>query len=170
MTNSRLRQTGLTVLLLAGLYLFRSHQGAGTDGDRSPAPAGRPPAAPGPAAPGPAADTRIPASSRAVLEAFRSHRSHLELSTGGRVTRILPDDRDSPRHQRFLVEVAGPVTVLVAHNIDLAPKVPLAAGDSVELRGEYEWNDRGGVLHWTHRDPDGRHEAGWIRYDGRLYQ
>ena len=62
------------------------------------------------------------------------------------------------------------MTVLVAHNLDLAPRVPLTVGDSVELRGEYEWNDRGGVLHWTHRDPGGRHDAGWIRHAGRLYQ
>jgi len=55
-------------------------------------------------------------------------------------------------------------------NVDLAPRVPLAPGDSVEVRGEYDWNDRGGVLHWTHRDPGGRHEAGWVRHDGRLYQ
>lgn len=83
---------------------------------------------------------------------------------------MLADDRDGSRHQRFLVSVADQVSVLVAHNVDLAPRVPLAPGDSVELRGEYEWNDRGGVMHWTHRDPDGRHEAGWIRHDGRLYQ
>ena len=90
--------------------------------------------------------------------------------TLGRVTRVLADDREGARHQRFLVRVAGSVTVLVAHNLDLAPRVPLAVGDSVELQGEYEWNDRGGVLHWTHRDPDGRHDAGWIRHGGRLYQ
>lgn len=86
------------------------------------------------------------------------------------MTRVLADDRDGSRHQRFLVSVADQVSVLVAHNVDLAPRVPLAPGDSVELRGEYEWNNRGGVMHWTHRDPDGRHEAGWIRHDGRLYQ
>lgn len=83
---------------------------------------------------------------------------------------MLADDRDGSRHQRFLVSVADQVSVLVAHNVELAPRVPLAPGDSVELRGEYEWNNRGGVMHWTHRDPDGRHEAGWIRHDGRLYQ
>ena len=60
--------------------------------------------------------------------------------------------------------------MLVAHNLDLAPRVPVAVGDSIELKGEYEWNPKGGVVHWNHRDPEGRHETGWIRYQGRLYQ
>ena len=84
--------------------------------------------------------------------------------------RLLPDDREGSRHERFIVRVEGGVTVLVAHNIDLAPRVPVAVGDSVELRGEYEWNDQGGVINWTHRDPDGRRAAGWIRVGGRTYQ
>jgi hypothetical protein len=141
----RLLQAGITLLLLAGLYYLRARSGE------------EPPTA-----------ARLPASP--VLDAYQRHRSNIEVVTGGRVTRVLADDREGARHQRFLVRVTGPVTVLVAHNLDLAPRVPLAVGDSVELRGEYEWNDRGGVLHWTHRDPDGRHDAGWIRHDGRLYQ
>ncbi len=65
-------------------------------------------------------------------------------------------------HERFIVRIADSVTVLVAHNLDLAPRVPLAPGDSVELRGEYDWSERGGTIHWTHGDPAGRHETGWI--------
>ncbi len=86
------------------------------------------------------------------------------------VLRVLSDDREASRHERFIVRVDGGVTVLVAHNIDLAPRVPVAAGDSVVLSGEYEWNPKGGVVHWTHHDPDGRHPGGWIRHEGRLYQ
>jgi hypothetical protein len=105
-----------------------------------------------------------------VAEAFRTHSSNVEVETGGRVLRVLPDDQEGSRHQRFIVRMAGGISVLVAHNVDLAPRIPVTPGDSVELRGEYEWNDRGGVIHWTHHDPDGRREGGWVRHAGRLYQ
>ena len=96
-------------------------------------------------------------------------RSNVEVEAAGRVVRLLPDDREGTRHERFIVRI-GEVSVLVAHNLDLAPRVPVAQGDSVDLRGEYEWSAKGGVIHWTHRDPDGRHEAGWIRHHGQLYR
>jgi hypothetical protein len=40
----------------------------------------------------------------------------------------------------------------------------------VEFFGEYEWNAKGGVVHWTHHDPQGLHENGWLKHQGRLYQ
>ena len=89
----------------------------------------------------------------------------------GRVIRLLPDDNAGSRHQRFIIELPGGRTLLVAHNIDLAPRVAnLQKGDMISFNGEFEWNDRGGVIHWTHHDPSGDHEAGWIRHNGRDYQ
>jgi hypothetical protein len=105
-----------------------------------------------------------------VAEAFTAHRSGIPVETAGRVIRLLPDDTEGSRHERFLVQVDHGVTVLVAHNIDLAPRVPLTVGDSVELKGEYDWTQRGGVIHWTHHDPAGRHEAGWVKAGGRVYK
>jgi len=43
-------------------------------------------------------------------------------------------------------------------------------GDSVGFYGEYEWNSKGGVIHWTHLDPSGQHIAGWLKHDGKTYQ
>lgn len=86
------------------------------------------------------------------------------------VARLLPDDTEGSRHQRFLVRVADELTVLVAYNLDLAPHIPLVVGDSVTLRGEYIWNEKGGVLHWTHHDPARRHQPGWVDYRGTRYQ
>jgi hypothetical protein len=93
------------------------------------------------------------------------------LQDSGRVTRILADDSEGSHHQRFILELPSGRTVLIAHNIDLAPRVVgLKIGDRVEFSGEFEPNPQGGVVHWTHRDPQGRHAAGWLRHDGRTYQ
>ena len=109
-------------------------------------------------------------SDRAITEAFAERRSEVQVESSGVVAQTLADDNDGARHQRFIVELASGHTVLIAHNIDLAARVPLAQGDAVEFQGEYEWNDRGGVVHWTHHDPNGSHRGGWIRHRGRIYR
>jgi hypothetical protein len=76
----------------------------------------------------------------------------------------LPDDGDGTRHQRFIIDVGDRQTLLVAHNINVADRVPLGMGDRVRVRGLYEWNDLGGLLHWTHHDPLEDGEGGWILY------
>ncbi len=94
-----------------------------------------------------------------------------QLEGIGVVERLLPDDDDGSRHQRFILRLASGQTVLVAHNIDLAPRLTnLDRGDTVAFFGEFERNAQGGVIHWTHRDPAGRHVAGWLRHDGRTVQ
>jgi hypothetical protein len=104
-----------------------------------------------------------------VPAAYAARQSGLWLETSGRVLRVLPDDDVGSRHQRMILD-AGGVTVLVAHNIDLAGRVPVSTGDRLSLRGRYEWNDKGGVIHWTHHDPQGHGGGGWIRRDGRVYR
>ncbi len=103
-------------------------------------------------------------------EAIRDRRTAYQVYGGGKVVRVLSDDNDGSRHQRFIVELESGNTVLVAHNIDLAPRVSsLKLGDFVSFYGEYEWNQRGGVIHWTHDDPQGRHVTGWIEHNGKRY-
>jgi ABC-type glycerol-3-phosphate transport system substrate-binding protein len=103
--------------------------------------------------------------------AFEEHQSGIQVTGEGTVTRILSDDTEGERHQRFIIALASGQTLLIAHNIDVAPRVAsLAVGDSIEFKGVYEWNDEGGVVHWTHHDPDGQHVAGWIKHDGIVYQ
>ena len=103
--------------------------------------------------------------------AARQHRSNIQVTQQGQVLRLLPDDVIGSRHQRFIIGLSSGQTVLVAHNIDLAPRIlHIARGNIVTFRGEYEWNERGGVIHWTHHDPDGKHEDGWIKYQGKTYQ
>ncbi len=109
------------------------------------------------------------AGSEAVERAFRERVSGVWVEVEGTVERTLADDREGSRHQRFILRLASGQTLLVAHNIDLAERVPLREGDRVAVRGEYEWNERGGVLHWTHRDPRGRRRGGWVRLGEETY-
>ncbi len=105
-----------------------------------------------------------------VEQAFRNGSSEVMVEATGRVDRVFKDDNRGSRHQRFTIRLPSGHTVLVTHNIDLAPRVPVDIGDRVSLRGQYEWNDRGGVVHWTHHDPDNRRPGGWILHDGREYR
>lgn len=107
----------------------------------------------------------------AIEHAFSNRlRSHL-VEGKGTVVKILADDNDGSRHQRFIIRLDSGRTLLMSHNIDLAPRIDgLRTGDTVAFYGEYEWNSKGGVIHWTHHDPQRRHPAGWLRHDGRTYQ
>jgi hypothetical protein len=105
-----------------------------------------------------------------VQAAFAAQRSGVWLEAQGQVARILSDDNEGSRHQRFVLELDDGHSVLVAHNIDLAERVPLARNDLISLRGRYEWNARGGVIHWTHHDPDGRGPGGWVKSGSETYR
>jgi hypothetical protein len=108
------------------------------------------------------AAAQAPDDSLARAIAARAH--EVPVTGSGVVVKLLRDDREGSPHQRILLRVAGGGTVLIAHNLDLAARVtPLAEGDRLEFAGDYVWNEKGGVVHWTHPDPQGRHRAGWIR-------
>ncbi|MCM2316559.1 MAG: DUF3465 domain-containing protein [Thermoanaerobaculia bacterium] len=104
-----------------------------------------------------------------VAEAYRKRQSDVWVEGSGTVEATLPDDRQGSRHQKFIVRVDRDLTVLVSHNIDLAPRVPLDRGDEVAFKGEYIWNGKGGLVHWTHRDPRGG-RGGWIRLGHEVYE
>lgn len=116
-------------------------------------------------------DNQVVATSDPIADAFENRRSNFQVEGSGVVTRVLADDNEGDRHQRFILRLASGQTLLVTHNIDLAPRIlALKEGDTVDFFGEYEWNDQGGVTHWTHKDPRERHVAGWLRHKGRVYQ
>jgi hypothetical protein len=119
-----------------------------------------------------AGQSQNPDKSDSVLaNAFANQLSNLQVSGQGVVITLLPDDNSGSRHQKFILKLASGQTLLVAHNIDLAPRVTgMSEGDTVMFNGQYEWNAKGGVLHWTHRDPNGSHPAGWLQHQGQTYQ
>ncbi|WP_162808488.1 DUF3465 domain-containing protein [Vibrio cholerae] len=111
------------------------------------------------------------ANDSVLQQAYKSQQSDLQVQGFGQVVKVLPDDNDGSKHQKFILKLNSGQTLLVAHNIDLAPRIPnLQVGDSVEFYGEYEWNKKGGVLHWTHKDPQNRHAHGWLKHNGQVYE
>jgi hypothetical protein len=112
-----------------------------------------------------------PVDDNVIGRAFDAGMSNVQVEGEGVATRVLADDLDGSRHQRFIVRLASGQTVLIAHNIDVAPRLnDLREGDTVRFYGVYEWNEKGGTVHWTHHDPAGRHVAGWLKHKGRTYQ
>lgn len=128
---------------------------------------------PQPAVATPSVKTTQPAAhfEQALQQAYQNRQSNLQIQGSGRVIKTLPDDTQGSRHQRFIVKLASGQTLLFAHNIDLAPKIRgLKKGDTIAFNGEYEWSEQGGVIHWTHKEPNRRHADGWLEHDGQRYE
>ena len=81
-------------------------------------------------------------------------KSGSQVEGSGTVISILSDDNNGSRHQRFILRLDSGATLLIAHNIDVAPRIDsLRKGDVVDFYGVYEANSKGGLVHWTHRSP-----------------
>ncbi len=112
-----------------------------------------------------------PSAEVELQSAFEERRDDFWIEASGRVTRLLTDDLEGSRHQRLIVRLETGQTLLIAHNIDLAPRLEgIEVGDRLRFRGEYAWNPEGGVIHWTHRDPAGTRPGGWLEWNGRRYR
>jgi hypothetical protein len=115
-------------------------------------------------------NTFAPPQQAQVISAQDQHQRAVEVTVTAPVKRILPDDTEGLPHQRFLLQLANGSTVLVAHNTNEAPRVPIAEGDLVTIHGEYGWNAKGGFIHWTHHSDTPRHEGGYIDFNGQRFQ
>lgn len=129
-----------------------------------------PPNTPAPSASTPTAEPGKGISEDAIRRLIDDEISGEMVTVEAEIVKLLPDDDEGSRHQRLLLALESGGTLLVSHNIDLAPRVPAEEGDMITVRGQYEWNDRGGVLHWTHHDPKQWREGGWIELDGERYE
>lgn len=110
-------------------------------------------------------------SSGNISHLFENRISNIQVEGDGSVKAILRDDLKGSRHQKFILTLPTGITVLISHNIDLAPRIDtIKIGDQVAFYGEYEWNEKGGVIHWTHHDPKNKHIGGWLKHNGRIYR
>lgn len=112
--------------------------------------------------------TAITATTLDALEAPNA-RVRTFKTLRGTVSILLPDDMQGLKHQLFRFKTADGNTVQCAHNIDLAPYVPLKVGDAIEIKGEFIKQQPYDIIHWTHHDPKGG-EGGYIKLNGKLYQ
>jgi Protein of unknown function (DUF3465) len=117
------------------------------------------------------ANSEIDKNNSALIEAFRHKKSDIFVEGAGVVKKLLADDNKGSRHQKFLVNISPEQTLLFAHNIDLAPRIEnLQIGDALVFKGEYVYNPKGGVIHWTHKDPQTQQTVGWIKHNGKIYE
>ncbi len=151
-----LRRLAATIAVLLLAWLVRQ---IGFDSTAATMPAPPPATAP--------ATIDESAGTERIEQAFAHRESGIPVTVDAIVEKTLRDDSNGDRHQRFLIRLPNGRKLLVAHNIDLAERVDVSAGDPIRLHGQFEWNDRGGVLHWTHRAPRGDHPDGWIEVHGR---
>lgn len=61
------------------------------------------------------------------------------------------------------------LTVRVETNTGFTGPIPLSVGEYVVVKGEYEYDVDGGVIHWTHRAMGSRHASGYVEAGGRFY-
>ena len=107
----------------------------------------------------------------AITEAYGAQRNLPQVQGSGVVTKVLKDDTKGLKHQKFLLKVSDNITILIAHNIDLAHRVDdIKEGDVVEFKGEYIYTPKGGTVHWTHKDPKNHHQAGYLKHNEKTYE
>lgn len=112
-----------------------------------------------------------PPDDAAIVNDFHNHQSNVEVTADAIVVRLLADSASSTgTHERFIIKLSSSdVTIEVEHNISIGVRAPVKEGDHVIVHGEYIWNSQGGLIHFTHHDPQGTHEGGYIQAGGTTY-
>jgi len=91
-----------------------------------------------------------------------------EVTVRGSVTKLLPDYvGPTGLHQYFDVDVDGH-SVEIDYNLSLAPRVPVAIGDVVQVHGEFNPDPGNPNIDYTHRSTGG-HQSGWVILRGHKY-
>lgn len=97
----------------------------------------------------------------------------MEVTYRGTVTtppRFFSSHHNHREHEQFDVRSDDGSAFRVIDNTTITSRIPVHAGDRVEVRGELV-HDRGRppIVHWTHHDPRGRHLDGFVSTGGRVY-
>ncbi len=113
------------------------------------------------------------ADNAGALDAIAQNRDGVEVTVEGPVIHVLAESNgESGTHDRFVIEVRSgskEQDILIADNVSIGRTAPIQEGDDVTVKGVLAIDPSGPVIHWTHHDPSGRHESGFIRDRGVLY-
>lgn len=115
-------------------------------------------------------NARAPNTPASADEAFGNYLNYVPIQDEGTLIKQLPDDTKGSSHQRLILQFENNLTMLLVHNIDVAPRIEgLQKGDRIAFLGEYIWSKKGGTIHWTHRSNTPKHAHGWVRHKGKQY-
>lgn len=108
----------------------------------------------------------------AVCKAYAQMRSGVEVIADGRVVQVF-GTRVGPSgpHEGFLLALHSGcrLVVRIETNVAFTGPIPLRNGNAVVVKGEYEYDPSGGVIHFTHRELRGYHASGYVETGGRFY-
>ncbi|HET9030097.1 MAG TPA: DUF3465 domain-containing protein [Candidatus Aquilonibacter sp.] len=114
-----------------------------------------------------------PPNNKRICDAYGGQLTNGEVVADGTVRQILGERRGrSGDHEGYLIQLGGDCDLVlkVETNTDITGPIPLRPGERVVVKGVYIYNPMGGLIHWTHHDPGGRHEGGFVKAGGLLYQ
>ncbi|MDE2483427.1 MAG: DUF3465 domain-containing protein [bacterium] len=109
----------------------------------------------------------------AVCNDYGTQRSGDEVIATGHVIDVLGERAGrSGEHEGYLVKLDGNCDLLVKveTNTTITGPIALRPKERVVVKGVYIYNPLGGLIHWTHHDPRGRHVGGYVTAGGTSYQ
>ncbi|MGH7738480.1 MAG: DUF3465 domain-containing protein [Candidatus Tyrphobacter sp.] len=108
----------------------------------------------------------------ALCRAIASSANGTEVVADGTVTQILGTHPGrSGAHEGFVLHLGSgcDASLRVETNVDFTGPIPLRTGERVVVKGEYDSDPDGSVIHFTHREVRGRHPGGYVIAGGRYY-
>ncbi|WP_374078674.1 DUF3465 domain-containing protein [Bdellovibrio bacteriovorus] len=105
-----------------------------------------------------------------IVRAVNDQRRVNFVEGGGMVvTKVLPDDNNGLKHQKWVVRLSNGKTMQAVYNSDMCPRVPVKVGDVIAMGGMFLWTNTGALLHWLHHDPRGNRPDGYVFVNGKYY-
>ncbi len=104
-----------------------------------------------------------------IMDAWGKRTSNILVEVEGRVALLMPVLEVKGRQQQFMVVLENGHRLVISHDLELSRSVPVEVNNKIRVKGEYDWTYGGGHIHWTHSDPTGDREGGWIEHLGIRY-